>query len=106
MGAVSNPYQPAPGFGGGYGQPHPQGTTVLVLGIIGLLVCPIVSIVGWVQGNRALHEIDANPQVYNNRQTVSIGRILSIVGVALWAVSLVAIVGLFGLGALGAMSNR
>jgi hypothetical protein len=105
MAGVSNPYQPGPGFGG-YGQPHPQATTVLVLGIVGLVVCPVVSVVGWVQGNRALREIDASPQVYNNRQTVSIGRILSIVGVALWALSLIAIVGVFGMGAIGAMSSR
>jgi hypothetical protein len=102
---VSNPYQPAPGFGGGYGQPHPQGTTVLVLGIVGLFVCPIVSAVGWVQGNRALHEIDANPQAYNNRQTVSIGRILSIIGVSLWVLIVIFYVLLFVvLGVLGSRS--
>ncbi len=101
--AVSNPYQPGPGYGGGYGQPHPDATTVLVLGIIGLVVCPIVSVIGWVKGNRALAEIDANPQTYNNRQTVSIGRILSIVGVALWALSLVSIAVLVGLGVMGSV---
>lgn len=105
MAAVSNPYQPGP-YGGGYGQPHPAATTVLVLGIIGFLVCPIVSIVGLVQGNRAIREIDASPQTYNNRQTVVIGRVLSIVALAVWGASLVLVIILFGLGALGAMSNR
>jgi hypothetical protein len=105
MAAVSNPYQPGP-YGGGFAQPHPQGTTVLVLGIVGLVVCPIVSIVGWVQGNRALHEIDANPQAYNNRQNVVIGRILSMVGVGLWALGIIFYVLLFVvLGVLGSSSR-
>ncbi len=105
MSPVSNPYQPGP-YGGGYPQPHPQGTTVLVLGIVGLVVCPIVSVVGWVLGNRAIHEIDANPQAYSNRQSVSIGRILSIVGVALWVLIVVFYVLLFVVfGVLGSRSN-
>jgi hypothetical protein len=73
--------------GGGYGfpQPHPQGTTVLVLGILGLVVCFIPGIVGLVLGNRALKEIDANPAAYNNRQNVVVGRILGIIGIV-WQV--------------------
>lgn len=87
---MSNPYQPGPyGGPGGYAQPHPQGTTVLVLGILGLVVCPIVSIFGLVQGNRALREIDANPMAYNNRQSVTIGRVLSIVALALYGALIV-----------------
>jgi uncharacterized membrane protein len=72
---------------GGYGfpQPHPQGTTVLVLGILGLVVCFIPGIVGLVLGNRALREIDANPAAYNNRQNVVVGRILGIIGIV-WQV--------------------
>ena len=102
---MSNPYQPGP-YGGGYAQPHPQGTTVLVLGIIGFVVCPVVSIFGLVSGNRALREIDANPPAYNNRQTVVIGRVLSIVGLILWGLSLAFIVVLVALGVIGAAANR
>jgi hypothetical protein len=82
-----NPYQ------GGYGmagpQPHPQGTTVLVLGILGLVVCGIAGVVALVMGNRVLKEIDANPAAYNNRQSVVIGRILGIIAVVLWALGLI-----------------
>lgn len=105
LGPVSNPYQPGP-YGGGYASPHPSGTTVLVLGIIGFVVCPIVSIFGLTQGNRALKEIDANPAAYNNRQTVVIGRVLSIVGLALWAASIVLILLLVALGVIGAAANQ
>lgn len=95
-----NPYDPGygqqgylqPGYGQPYGsvpQPHPQGTTVLVLGILGLVVCFIAGIVAVVMGNRALKEIDANPSAYNNRQSVVIGRILGIISIVLWAVIIV-----------------
>jgi hypothetical protein len=84
----SGPGQPlvpygAPGVGG-YVLPreHPSGTTVLVLGILSLVVCPITGIFAITTGNRALREINANPGVYTNRQTVVVGRVLGIVGVA------------------------
>jgi uncharacterized membrane protein len=81
-----NPYGPGPGPGPGpVPQPHPQGTTVLVLGIVGLVVCFVAGIIALVMGNKALKEIDANPAAYNNRQSVVVGRILGIIGVA-WQV--------------------
>ncbi|MFZ4721015.1 MAG: DUF4190 domain-containing protein [Ilumatobacteraceae bacterium] len=76
----------------GYGSmmEHPQGTTILVLGILSLVVCGVLGPFAWSMGNKALREIDANPQVsYTNRGNVSAGRIcgmissiLLIVGVA------------------------
>jgi hypothetical protein len=79
----------------GYGtmaQPHPQGTAILVLGIVGIVICGIAAVVAWVMGNKALKEIDANPSAYSNRQMVVVGRILGIVGTALWAIAIVAYV--------------
>ena len=87
-----NPYQ------GGYGvapQPHPQGTTVLVLGIVGLVVCFIAGIIAVVMGNRALKEIDANPAAYNNRQSVVIGRVLGIISIIWQCLALVAYIIVF-----------
>jgi hypothetical protein len=80
--------QPAPGMGG---VPHPRGTPVLVMGIVSIVFCGLGLILGplaTVQGGRALKEIDAAPGVYNNRQTVSIGRILGIVGTILSVIGL------------------
>ncbi len=82
MVTVSNPYQPN---AGGSAAPHPQGTTVLVLGILGLVLCPVVAVVGLVRGNHVLHEIDANPGLYGNRTAVVVGRALSIAAVAVAA---------------------
>jgi hypothetical protein len=53
-----------------------------VLGILSLVVCPITGIFAITTGNRALREINANPGAYTNRQSVVVGRVLGIVGVA------------------------
>ncbi|MGI8456870.1 MAG: DUF4190 domain-containing protein [Propionibacteriaceae bacterium] len=98
-GAGPDPYAAQSGYGmpipygGGYGynapMPHPQGTAVLVLGIVGLVVCFPAGIVAIVMGNRALKEVDANPSAYTNRQSIVAGRILGIIGTALWALIIV-----------------
>jgi hypothetical protein len=38
---------------------HQQATTVLVLGILGLVLCQVISPIAWVMGNRVVGEIDA-----------------------------------------------
>ncbi len=82
--------QPPPPPGGGYGaqQPgyggqseHPQGTMILVMGILGLVCCGILAIVAWVMGNKAQKEIDAGQ--YAPTSGVKIGRILGMVGTIL-----------------------
>lgn len=83
-----------PGYGGPYGSgqiEHPQGTTILVLGILSLVVCGLLGPVAWSMGNTALKEIDANPGAYSNRGSVSAGRIC---GMITSAVLVLVIVGL------------
>ena len=82
---------PAPYGGFGYGRPveHTSGTTVLVLGILALVICPVTGIFAITIGNRALREINAQPMVYANRQQVVVGRILGIVGVAVYGTAAV-----------------
>ena len=62
---------------------HPQGTTILILGILGLVVCGICAPFAWVMGNKAKKEIDANPGRYRNAGNVNIGRILGMIGTIL-----------------------
>lgn len=90
--SVPPPPPPAtgPSYGGGYAQPHPRGTTVLVLGILsifcfGIILGPIAAIMG----KNALDEIDANPQAYTNRGQVQAGMFLGILGIVLWAGGLI-----------------
>jgi hypothetical protein len=97
---------PPPGYGpppyaygqpyGGYGaREHPQGTTILVLGILGLVFCQLTGPFAWVMGNNALAEIDANPMAYTNRSTVQAGRICGIIAsclLILYAVGILVLV--------------
>jgi hypothetical protein len=87
------PPPPPPTYGspyGGYGgQEHPQGTTVLVLGILSLVVCQLLGPFAWVMGNNALAEIDRNPAAYTNRSAVQAGRICGIVSTGLMILAVV-----------------
>jgi hypothetical protein len=82
-------YTPAP-YGQGYSAPagdHPQGTTILVLGIVGIFFT-ICAPIAWYLGSRALKEIRASGMTYNNQQQIVIGRTLGII------FSILAIIGL------------
>ena len=87
------PPPPPPGpspYGAPYGgtRDHPQGTTILVLGILSILCCGILGPVAWVMGNNAIAEIDRNPAGYSNRGQVQAGRICGIVGTVLWVLGI------------------
>ncbi len=74
-----------------------QATTVLVLGILGLVVCNILAPVAWVMGNKELEAIDAGRRSPENRQQAKIGQILGIIGTVLIIVSVLVIIAMFGL---------
>jgi uncharacterized Tic20 family protein len=69
-----------------------QATTVLVLGIIGLVFCQILGPFAWVMGNKELEAIDAGRRAPENRGTANAGRILGIISTVLLAISLVLVV--------------
>ena len=109
----NDPYQNQPGQPMPYGQSyppvameHPQGSTVLVLGIVGIFV-PIVSFVAWYMGNKVMKEIRGSGQTYSNEQNVNIGRILGMVFSILYLIAIVfsIIAGIIFVVALGASSN-
>src|SRR6476661_8285152 len=62
-------------YGGMVPANHPQGTTVLVLGILSLAVCGILGPFAWSMGNKALREIDGSGRAYTNRGNIVAGRI-------------------------------
>lgn len=92
------PSQPQPSQPQPYGrpypalpQPHPQGTVVLVLGIVGVFVT-LCAPFAWYFGSKALKEINASGVRYSNEDQIRIGRVLGMI------ISILAIVGLvFGL---------
>jgi uncharacterized BrkB/YihY/UPF0761 family membrane protein len=83
---MSEPYGHDPRSAAPYGQPyqmvpreHPQGTTVLVLGILGFFVAGICAPFAWYLGSKALKEIRASGLHYTNEQNIVVGRILGII---------------------------
>ena len=67
---------------------HPDGTTILVLGILGLVVCSILGPFAWSKGSRALAEMDRDPSVtWSNRGQVRAGQICGIISSCLLAFS-------------------
>ncbi len=95
------PPPPPPGPPRGYqpyGSPmgtreHPQGTTVLVLGILSLVVCGVLGPFAWSMGNKAVKEMDAQPGVvWTNRGNVTAGRICGMISSIILIVGLVAVV--------------
>jgi hypothetical protein len=60
-------------------KPH-RGTLILVLGILGLILCPILGIVAWVMGNGDLKEIAAGTMDPAGKDLTKIGKILGIIG--------------------------
>lgn len=81
---MTSPYN-TPQYGGFPQAEHPQATTVLILGVLGIGFCPPLGIAAWIMGNTAIKEIDAKPGFYSNRGTVNAGRICGIVGTVITA---------------------
>ncbi len=79
----------APPFGGYAAPDHPQAVTVLILGILGLVVCQLISPFAWVMGARVVREIDASNGQLGGRGSATAGRICGIVGTALIGLALV-----------------
>ena len=76
-----------------------QATTILILGILGLIVCGILAPFAWVMGKKELAAIDSGLRSPENRSTANAGKILGIIGTVLLGIALVA--GIFLLFAIG-----
>ena len=63
-------------------KPH-RGTTILVLGIIGIACCMICGIIAWIMGNNDLKEMDAGTMDPEGRGITQAGKICGIVSVGL-----------------------
>lgn len=94
-----DPYDPRPYPPyGGYGLPpapppdHPQATTVLILGILGIVLCQVLAPFAWVMGGRVRKEIAASRGTVGGAQMVTIGWVLGIVGSCLLLLGLAFVV--------------
>jgi len=112
------PYGPPPGYGAvptwgggypppyGYGQPeHPQGTTLLVMGILSLVLIPVCYI-GLLIGPVTLalsikprREVNAHPGLYRNASQVTAGWVMGIISTILLGCVIVLYAVIFGVAA-------
>ena len=81
-------------------EPH-RGTTVLVLGILGLVVCQICGIIAWVMANKDIPKMEAGSMDPEGLGQTKAGKICGIISVVLLAVVIVvyALLAILGLGA-------
>ena len=77
-------------------QKLPNATLVLVLGILSILTCCCWGVIGLILGIVALNLAKkdmaiyyANPEDYSNYSNISIGRVLSIIGIVLSSIYLI-----------------
>ena len=94
----------------GYYQKPPNGTLILVFGILSLVICMPAGVVPWVMGNQAIREIKAGIMDPREEGLVQGGRICGMVAAILFILVVVFYCGIFGLifglGAAGAAGSR
>jgi Domain of unknown function (DUF4190) len=91
-GFASYPPPYAPPVQGGYGQGpenHPNATTALVLGIVGVICCSLTAPFAWVMGKKAMDEIDASGGRIGGRGNAQAGYVLGILGTILMVLAIV-----------------
>jgi hypothetical protein len=82
-----------------------QATTVLVLGILGLVLCQFLGPFAWSMGSKELAAIDAGRRPPENRGTAQAGKVLGIIATVLLIVGVVFFLGFFVLLMIGAATS-
>ncbi len=91
---------PPPAFStDSYPEPS-QATTVLVLGILGLVVCGILGPIAWYLGNQEIAAVGAGRRSPQNISNAKVGRILGIITTVLLALGILLLIILIPLGIL------
>jgi hypothetical protein len=90
---------------GAFAPDHPQATLVLILGILGLVLCQVISPFAWVMGNRVIREIDASGGAVGGRSAANAGRICGIIGTALIGLGLLIVVGVIVAAIIGTAAS-
>ena len=68
----AQPYGQQPGYPS-YAADHPKATTVLILGILGIVVCGFIAPFAWRMGKRTVDEIDASQGRLGGRGSAQAG---------------------------------
>jgi hypothetical protein len=74
-----------------YEEPH-RGVLILVLGIIGLVACPLLGVAAWIMGSGDLKKMEDGVMDPEGKSNTQIGKILGIVATIILCIQLVFIV--------------
>jgi hypothetical protein len=72
-------------------QEHPQGTMILIFGILGIFIT-IFAPIAWYLGNKAKKDVQTSGVQYSNEQNISVGRMLGKVFTIIAIVSIVLVI--------------
>lgn len=72
-------------------QEHPQGTLILIFGILGIFIT-IFAPIAWYLGNKAKKDIQTSGIQYSNEQNISIGRMLGKIFTIIAIISIVFVI--------------
>lgn len=75
-------------------QNAPGAVAALVLGILGIVLCPLLGPFAWVYGRKGEQAVDASGGVLSGRGLATAGKILGIIGTLLIVLVLVALLAL------------
>ena len=70
----------------------PGAIAALVVGILGLIMCPLAGPIAWVLGQSAEREVDASGGTLGGRGVATAGKILGIIATVLLALGVVFLV--------------
>jgi hypothetical protein len=90
-----------------YGAPpqeHPQGTLILIFGILGIFIT-IFAPIAWYLGNKAKRDIQTSGIQYSNEQNISIGRMLGKIFTIIAIISIVFVIIVWIIIAIAATSS-
>ncbi len=96
---------PAPPPSGQYAAPVTPGRkadgaiAALVLGILGVIFCPLAAPVAWGLGRKAEQQVDASGGTLGGRGEATAGKVLGMIGTALMIIGIILIIGLIAFGA-------
>jgi hypothetical protein len=85
-------------------QEHPQGTLILIFGILGIFIT-IFAPIAWYLGNKAKRDIQTSGIQYSNEQNISIGRMLGKIFTIIAIISIVFVIILSIILAIAASSS-
>lgn len=85
-------------------QEHPQGTLILIFGILGIFIT-IFAPIAWYLGNKAKKDVQTSGIQYSNEQNISIGRMLGKIFTIIAIISIVFVIILWIVIAIAASSS-